>query len=997
MKLKRLSALLMTIVMLFSIININILNTNASSVDMGGIKAFVTRMYEVCLDREPEQSGLDGWAQKLVDKEATGCSVAYGFVFSPEFIGKNPTNEQFTTYMYTAFFGRKPDEDGFKYWVDFLDNGATKESVFCGFANSQEFSNLCKDYGVVRGYHIEGEDYNRIALVNLFVERLYNVVLDRTCDDAGMAGWTIKLVNHEESGCSVAYGFVFSPEFLNRHTCNNCFVEILYNAFLGRASDEGGKVAWVNELDNGKPREEVFNGFAGSLEFAVICDSYGIEPGSLNISNPSTHAEGICTICGHVNTATGGDSGDNNNTGNGSSSGTDNTGSGSGTGNGSTSGSGNCSGNGNSNGNGTGSGSNTGTATGNESGSGSGTGTGTSTGTGSGSGSGNGSGSGSSTGNPTSTPTVTPTPEPTPTPYVYNVGDRIEFGKYAGENVVWKVLAKDNDEYILLAEQGLETMPFNSTSTAVKYENSSIRSWLNDSFYAQVFDDEEKAQIVTSTYTNDGGSTATLSDKVYLLNCAETEQYLTSNKDRLCYATDYAVSKGAYLYLDTYGATGATWWWLRDKGDADSKAMYVRTSGGINKGGYDVSDSTACVRPAIRVKFTGTTSLLTDESLPGYTFDYEVGDHIRIGNYKNQNITWTILEKKGNKYMVITDSIIEARPFADTVGVAWDESSLRYWLNVDFYSSFFTSTEQKLIQTTQVVNDVEYYNYHYNMQGEDTYDKLFLLSDNETDKYFATGRSKIAPLAPYLELERSNVIYESYSWWVRTCIDNNRNYAISSVGGIDWIDRDDISGVRPAMWVDLEDAFCVAADVSTVSNKYKPGDKITLGNYGGEKISWIVLEAYHGKYLVISEKGLDTSEYAQKLSETTKRLIYPEWLRSFYDAAFTDNDKKKIIEVPSEGGISPREEGSVRLLTEDEFRLYKEVPGLSLCYPSQYAKNNNAWVDKNNGYCAWWLRECRATSDFFMMVYATSTGTIDEYNDSYTRMCMRPVMWVTGI
>ncbi|MCQ2483415.1 MAG: DUF4214 domain-containing protein [Clostridia bacterium] len=973
MKLKRITATLMTIVMLFSVINVNILKTNASSVDMDGIKAFVTRMYEVCLDREPEQSGLDGWAQKLADKEATGCSVAYGFVFSPEFIGKNPTNEQFTTYMYTAFFGRKPDEDGFKYWVDLLNTGATKESVFCGFANSQEFSNLCRDYGVVRGYHIEGEDYNRIALVNLFVERLYNVVLDRTCDDIGMAGWTIKLVNHEESGCSVAYGFVFSPEFLNRHTCNNCFVEILYNAFLGRASDEGGKVAWVSELNSGTPREVVFNGFAGSLEFSVICDSYGIEPGSLNISNPSTHAEGICTICGHVNTASDGGAGDN---GNGSGSG-NGTGNGNGTENGSGAGNGSGNGSGNSSGNGSGSTS------------GNGNDSGTGTGTGSGSGSGN--------GNTTPAPGVSSTPKPTPTPFVYEVGDRIEFGEYAGETVVWKVLDKINDEYILLAEQGLETIPFNSSSTAVKYENSTIRSWLNDVFYVQTFDDEEKAQILTSTFSNEGGSTATLSDKVYLLSSAETEKYLPTNYARLCYATDYAVSNGAYLYLDTYGATGATWWWLRNSGKAADMAMYVRTSGGINKDGYSVTDSTACVRPVIRVKFTGTTSLLTSKPVPSYTFDYEVGDHIRIGNYKNQNITWTILEKQGDKYLVITDYIIEARQFADKEGAAWDESSIREWLNKIFYSGSFTGTEQKLIQTTHVINDVEHYNYHYNMQGEETDDKIFLLSYNETDKYFATGRSKIAPLAPYLELERSNVIYESYSWWVRTCIDNNRNYAISSVGGVDWIDRDDISGVRPAMWVDLEDAICVAADVSTTSNKYAPGDKITLGNYGGEKISWIVLEAYHGKYLVISEKGLDTSEYAQKLSETSQRLIYPEWLRSFYDAAFTDNDKKKIIEVPSEGGISPREEGSVRLLTEDEFRRYIEVPGLSLCYPSQYAIDRNAWVDKNNGCCAWWLRECRATSDFFMMVYATSTGTIEEYDDSYTRMCMRPVMWVTGV
>ncbi|MCQ2483414.1 MAG: DUF4214 domain-containing protein [Clostridia bacterium] len=277
--------------------NFFVVTAQASS-SKDGVEAFVTRMYEVCLDREPEQSGLDGWSEKLLNKEATGCSVAYGFVFSPEFIDKNPSNGDYVKYMYDAFFGREADEGGYNYWVNLLDSGSTKESVFCGFANSQEFSNLCRDYGVVRGYHIEGSDANQTAKVNLFAERLYNVILDRSCDDAGMAGWTSKLVNHEESGCSVAYGFVFSPEFINKHTCNDCFVEILYNAFLGRASDEAGKKTWVLKLKAGETRENVFCGFAGSLEFANICADYGIDVGNFEGITTVTYGEGECSICG---------------------------------------------------------------------------------------------------------------------------------------------------------------------------------------------------------------------------------------------------------------------------------------------------------------------------------------------------------------------------------------------------------------------------------------------------------------------------------------------------------------------------------------------------------------------------------------------------------------------------------------------------------------------------------------------------------------------------
>lgn len=315
MKLKKLLASALAITLIGSSVNLTGLQlksdvyaskieiadaSQSSDVDMDGIKAFVNRMYRVCLNRTADEDGLNGWAQKLAQKEATGCSVAYGFVFSPEFVGNNPSNSDYVNYMYDAFFGREADEEGFNYWVSLLDSGATRESVFCGFANSLEFANLCTDYGVVRGFHMEGQDFNKMALVNLFVERLYNVILNRTCDSDGMAGWTSQLVTHSNTGSGVAYGFVFSPEFLNKNTCDSCFVETLYEAFLGRASDESGKTLWVDKLDMGYSREEIFNGFSGSPEFAGICSEYGIEPGSLSGNMGSTYfTSGTCGICGN--------------------------------------------------------------------------------------------------------------------------------------------------------------------------------------------------------------------------------------------------------------------------------------------------------------------------------------------------------------------------------------------------------------------------------------------------------------------------------------------------------------------------------------------------------------------------------------------------------------------------------------------------------------------------------------------------------------------------
>jgi len=110
-----------------------------------------------------------------------------------------------------------------------------------------------------------------------FVDRLYHIALGRDSDEAGRNYWLGALNNGEKSGSEVAYGFFFSPEFVGTGYSNVEYVESLYNAILGRYSDPEGLANWVNALNNGMTREEVFNGFVTSPEFSELCSSYGVK------------------------------------------------------------------------------------------------------------------------------------------------------------------------------------------------------------------------------------------------------------------------------------------------------------------------------------------------------------------------------------------------------------------------------------------------------------------------------------------------------------------------------------------------------------------------------------------------------------------------------------------------------------------------------------------------------------------------------------------------
>ncbi|SCP96722.1 glycosyl hydrolase family 95 catalytic domain-containing protein [Anaerobium acetethylicum] len=122
--------------------------------------------------------------------------------------------------------------------------------------------------------------------VEAFVIRLYEKVLGRTAAAEEISYYTTSLNAKEKTGADVGRGFVFSPEFTGRSLSNGEYVEMLYETFMGRASDEEGKAYWTNFLDNGVSRLYVFRGFVESAEYTEICESYGISRGSVALEAP---------------------------------------------------------------------------------------------------------------------------------------------------------------------------------------------------------------------------------------------------------------------------------------------------------------------------------------------------------------------------------------------------------------------------------------------------------------------------------------------------------------------------------------------------------------------------------------------------------------------------------------------------------------------------------------------------------------------------------------
>jgi hypothetical protein len=105
-----------------------------------------------------------------------------------------------------------------------------------------------------------------------------------------------------------------------------------------------------------------------------------------------------------------------------------------------------------------------------------------------------------------------------------------------------------------------------------------------------------------------------------------------------------------------------------------------------------------------------------------------VGEIIQFGGYD-----WRVLDVRDGKALIITDKVIESRPYNDEWYITWADCDLREYLNGSFYNSFNATNKNWISETRNVNKDNQW---HGTSGGADTTDNIFLLSLEEVVKYF---------------------------------------------------------------------------------------------------------------------------------------------------------------------------------------------------------------------------------------------------------------------
>lgn len=178
------------------------------------------------------------------------------------------------------------------------------------------------------------------------------------------------------------------------------------------------------------------------------------------------------------------------------------------------------------------------------------------------------------------------------------IGDIVSYGNYeqdgtdnnGSENIDWIVLDKQSDRMLLISNFALDCKLYDSTHWwDMSWEICTLRNWLNNDFFSESFNSEEKNAILP--YTTESG----LSDNVFILNKEEADQYLTDEL-KMCRATKYALNNGAYSAYN-----GNCFWWLRSSGAENDSVPYMDYNGDYEVDGNAIRNSNYAVRPAIWV------------------------------------------------------------------------------------------------------------------------------------------------------------------------------------------------------------------------------------------------------------------------------------------------------------------------------------------------------------------------------------------------------------
>lgn len=183
-----------------------------------------------------------------------------------------------------------------------------------------------------------------------------------------------------------------------------------------------------------------------------------------------------------------------------------------------------------------------------------------------------------------------------------------------------------------------------------------------------------------------------------------------------------------------------------------------------------------------------------------------VGDLLSMGKYHDKPIIWQVLSISKNgqskQLIMISKYALFQRPFDNDGGQDWSDCSLRTYLNSEFYSASFTSSEKKFIVPITCTPYYAFPTSVYYYYTWNTSDYVTIPSQTEAEAYI--GRSNLKNKEAYFFTEKSDVCMDN--WLTRSSYSSDLGLdGMTQFGSSDFlpVKPTDKSDIRPMIFIQV--------------------------------------------------------------------------------------------------------------------------------------------------------------------------------------------------
>lgn len=116
----------------------------------------VVRLYFAYFNRLPDTGGLSYWISSYTDGSYSLNQISDAFAGSDEFASTYGSldNAAFVNLIYANLFNRSPDQGGYDYWLGQLDSSAiTRGAAMVGYSESDEYKQLMNNRVSIVSYY----------------------------------------------------------------------------------------------------------------------------------------------------------------------------------------------------------------------------------------------------------------------------------------------------------------------------------------------------------------------------------------------------------------------------------------------------------------------------------------------------------------------------------------------------------------------------------------------------------------------------------------------------------------------------------------------------------------------------------------------------------------------------------------------------------------------------------------------------------------------------